>query len=302
MAVVQQRPVVEVPDQAGDRPVWARVGVIAVIGFVVGIAWPRLAGVRLGPVPPDEGKGNAAAQASGSAVRPTALAASAASVPTPVSGSAPAPASGAPAAGIGVSAGKVLSCRNAKGKSLDDCDNPDFETVSGPRLKSLAKCPAALGLNGKLSIGFDLDFSRNRIKLVRGKSTTVPAAASTGIFQCLETEFQKAKLDEVTHQQARYTIFYTVQFVPPGKAADIEPAAEKRDPGDQEEAKPQEAGIGSGQVVYDTVLVRDEPKEGKVVARLVRGTRVELLSRKGGWYKIRFGDREGWVYRGSVAQ
>jgi hypothetical protein len=144
---------------------------------------------------------------------------------------------------------------------------------------------------------------------VKGKSTTLPPAAVTGIIQCLETEFQKAKLDEVTHQHARYSIFYTAQFLPPGKAPDIEtappPAAEKSDPGEQDDKKPKDpkdASLGPGQVVYDTVLVRDEPKEGKVVARLVRGTRVDLLSRKGGWYKIRFGDREGWVYRGSIAQ
>lgn len=298
MAVVQQRPVVQVPDQAGDRPVWARVSIIAVIGFVVGIAWPRLAGVRLGPVPPEEGKAAVSAQASGSGARAVAPAAASSVQTLPGASASAAPSS----AGIAISAGKVLSCRNAKGKSLDDCDSPDFETVSGSRLKALGKCPATPGLNGKLSIGFDLDFGRNRIKLVKGKSTTLSSAASTGIFQCLETEFQKAKLDEVTHQHARYTIFYTVQFVLPGKTADIEAAPEKKDQGEADESKPKEAGVGTGQVVYDTVLVRDEPKEGKVIARLVRGTRVELLSRKGGWYRIRFGDREGWVYRGSVAQ
>jgi SH3-like domain-containing protein len=63
-----------------------------------------------------------------------------------------------------------------------------------------------------------------------------------------------------------------------------------------------EAVLGTAQVVYDTVLVRDEPKTGNVVARLVRGTRVQLLSKKGSWYKIKFNDREGWVYRGSIAQ
>jgi Bacterial SH3 domain len=45
--------VVQVPGPAQDRPSWKRVGVIAAAGFVVGIAWPRLAGVRLGPSLPD---------------------------------------------------------------------------------------------------------------------------------------------------------------------------------------------------------------------------------------------------------
>jgi SH3-like domain-containing protein len=60
--------------------------------------------------------------------------------------------------------------------------------------------------------------------------------------------------------------------------------------------------MGSAQIVYDTVLVRDEPKTGKVIARLVRGTRVDLLSKKDSWYKIKFEEREGWVYRGAIAQ
>ena len=294
---------VSVPDPASDRPVWTRVSVIAIVGFIVGIAWPRVAGVRLGPAPPDEGKAIVASSASGSTGRPApALAAS--SVQPANSGPVSVPVAGGPS--VAISPGKVLSCRNAKGKALEECDAPDFDSVAGVRLRALAKCPATPGLNGKMSIGFDLDFNRGKIKLVRGKSTTLPPAAVTGIFQCLETEFQKAKLDEVTHQHARYTIFYTAQFLPAGKAPDIEvaapPAADKADPGEQEEKKAKDQSLGSGQVVYDTVLVRDEPKEGKVVARLVRGTRVELLSRKGGWYKIRFGDREGWVYRGSVAQ
>jgi hypothetical protein len=46
-------PVVEMPSLAADTPSWTRVGIIAVIGFVAGVAWPRLAGVRLGPSLPD---------------------------------------------------------------------------------------------------------------------------------------------------------------------------------------------------------------------------------------------------------
>jgi len=160
---------------------------------------------------------------------------------------------------------------------------------------------SAKGLDGKLSIGFELDFNRNRIKLLRGKSTTLPVAAYNNVWQCVETEFQKARLDEVTHQHSRYTVFYTVQLGGAAKQAEAEQApAAKGDSAEAQNAK--EPSTGSAQVVYDAVLVRDEPKEGKVIGRLVRGTRVELLSKKGAWYKIRFGDREGWVYRGSIAQ
>jgi hypothetical protein len=45
--------IVEVPSSASDAPSWARVGIVAALGFIVGVAWPRLAGVRLGPGLPE---------------------------------------------------------------------------------------------------------------------------------------------------------------------------------------------------------------------------------------------------------
>jgi hypothetical protein len=43
----------QVPGPDEDRPQWKRVAVIAAVGFAVGIAWPRLAGVRMGPSLPE---------------------------------------------------------------------------------------------------------------------------------------------------------------------------------------------------------------------------------------------------------
>jgi Bacterial SH3 domain len=44
---------VQVPGPDEDRPQWKKVAVIAAVGFVVGIVWPRLAGVRMGPSLPE---------------------------------------------------------------------------------------------------------------------------------------------------------------------------------------------------------------------------------------------------------
>lgn len=300
MPQVSNRPVVEVLDRAADRPVLARVGVIALVGFAVGIVWPRLAGVRLGPAPPEDERGALAALTSASSSAQPTVSASA----SDMSLAAPSHSAAVPANGqtVVVGAGKVLSCRNTKGKSPDECDTPSFDALAVPKLRSLAKCPASSGLSGKLSVGIDLDFHRNRIKLARGKSTTLSKAAVAALWPCLEAEFQKTKLDDLAHQHARYAVFYTVQFFPPGKMPEGEVGGERTEAGGQNEKKPSEQPSASAQVVYDTVLVRDEPGEGKVIGRLVRGTRVELLFRKGGWYRIRIGDREGWVYRGSIAQ
>src|SRR5262249_31174345 len=48
-------PKIEVPKPSTDRPQLGRVGIIAVVGFVIGMIWPRLAGVKLVPnAPTDE--------------------------------------------------------------------------------------------------------------------------------------------------------------------------------------------------------------------------------------------------------
>src|SRR5262245_26141870 len=48
---------VQVPKAGDDRPSWIKVGIIAVVGFAVGVAWPRVAGIRLGPTAPDPNGG-----------------------------------------------------------------------------------------------------------------------------------------------------------------------------------------------------------------------------------------------------
>jgi len=87
-------PTVQVPSPAADTPSWTRVGVIAALGFIAGVAWPRLAGVRLGPSLPD-GASSPAVAMSASASAP---AAEASSVGVPPAVENPVPVATAPAA------------------------------------------------------------------------------------------------------------------------------------------------------------------------------------------------------------
>src|SRR6476646_10031602 len=54
---------VEVPAPDRDSPGWVKVGVIAAVGFVIGVAWPRVMGVKLGPSAPGEAAAAAASAA-----------------------------------------------------------------------------------------------------------------------------------------------------------------------------------------------------------------------------------------------
>jgi len=57
---------------------------------------------------------------------------------------------------------------------------------------------------------------------------------------------------------------------------------------------------GMATVVWDIVLVRDAPKTGAVVGRIMRGSRVKVVAHQGEWYRVAFGTTEGWVYRGTI--
>lgn len=295
-----ERPVIEIPDQKSDRPVWTKVGVIALLGFVIGIAVPRLAEFQLGPTPPEEGSKKSESSTPSS----PASASSTASALATASSSAKTPAP-VEVQTVVVKKTDVLTCRDERNKTVETCDRPDFDSLLIPVVKNLEKCPAGAGLAGKLSIGFDLNFQSGKTVVLQGKSITIPHSTVQGILSCANEEASRIKLDGMRHDQRRYTVFYSAFFFPPGKIidADMQSDEPERDfrVAEGPEPVPTES-MGSAQIVYDSVLVRDAPKNGKVISRLVRGTRVELLSKKDSWYKVKFGEREGWVYRGAIAQ
>ena len=59
-----------IPSPQRDQPAWSRVGVIGLVGFLVGIAWPRVAGVKIGPAVPADLAAKVEASASPSVAHP----------------------------------------------------------------------------------------------------------------------------------------------------------------------------------------------------------------------------------------
>jgi hypothetical protein len=297
---------VQIPRTAEDRPSWTRVGVIAAIGFIVGVAWPRLAGVRLGPgVPeapssvasvaaPAEGAGPAAP----TAMPPTANPSGGVAAVVPTAAPAPAPsASSAPAVSLAVGHGVVFACRTSDGESLKGSDCGSLSGLDGvilPRLRKLADCPEASGASGKVHFVVHLDFPRGglNVELGRGHGVSAPDA----LLACARSDMNGATLTGVTHDNPRYSVAYTLTF----GGGSATPAA-----GGSASGRPTGEGAGSAQVVWEVAVVRDAPKTGKVVARLQRGTELHVGPAKDGWYPVKFGDgfaSEGWVYRGAIGK
>jgi len=312
MAKAERPLTVEVPRPGADQPVWSRVGIIGLVGFVVGIAWPRVAGIKIGPAVPADLRAQVEASASPSVpVAPARGAreggADAGAPASPASAAAPTDPDAPPSANqemVVVGPGKTLKCWDKKDKKLDDCDKLAFDPIAVKRLRELGRCPSALGLDGKMNLGLELDFGKKEVSVKRIKrGSSLPSSTVAGVVQCAGHDFGEVSLEEVAHKHRRYSLEYALTFYGPGKHPDGAGSAAP-DAGNGETAAGSPPGegeaTGSALVAWDTALLRKEPQDGEVVARLVRGTKVKIVGKQGDWYKVESGSKTGWVYRGTI--
>ena len=332
---------IQVPASDRDKPGWVRVGIIAAVGFVIGIAWPRLIGVRLGPSAPGEsGAASASAHGRASEAPPASVVAksqgASSGLKSDAPGSAPSALPAVPASpatpsvppNITVQKGTVLSCKTVDGetkKGAKECGTvPGIDQLVNPRIRKIATCAGVEGQTGKLSIVVNADFNSGRFWYDVGKSSTVQNLDA--VSSCLKTSFHGTSTIATQHEHPRYTVAYTAIFAPgAGSSGDDEksPAAHKAEKERTERDKADKAkeasennekpstpdappsNSGEAQVAWEVALVRDAPKAGGLVARLARGTKVKVGMMRDGWYQIKFGEgfaNEGWVYRGAIGR
>jgi hypothetical protein len=293
---------VHVPSPGDDRPSWLGVGAIAVVGFVVGVAWPRLAGVRLGPSVPE---GTIASVSPSADPAPLGRPSSAVPPPAvPAAMAAPAAVSVAPAAvapspagpRVSVAHGAVFACKTPGGESLkgNDCGTlGGLDAVVMGKLRKLAECPEAASTSGTLHLVVRPDFTRDAVTVGLGREHGVSTAEP--LLACAKSALGGVSLTGIAHENARYSVAYAVSFGAPVAAAPP-PAANA----------PVAAADGTAQVEWEVAIVRDAPNTGgKVLARLPRGTPLHLGSAKDGWYPVKYGDAfgsDGWVYRGAIGK
>jgi hypothetical protein len=301
---------VQIPRPADDQPSWTRVGVIAAIGFIVGVAWPKLAGVRLGPSLPADATSAAASAGPPGAEPPSAAPTAQPSPAVPAAMATPstavAPSVAAPAAAmpsVSVGHGVVFSCKTSDGDSLKggDCGTlPGLDGVVMPRLRKLAECSDAAGESGKLHLVVHLDFPRGGlgVELGRGQGVSSPDA----LLACAKGDVGGASLAGIAHDNPHYSVAYSVTFAAAGggEAASSTTSAQPSTP-----APSPGAVDGEAQVVWEVAIIRDAPKTGKIVARLQRGTDIHIGTAHDGWYPVKYGDgfsSDGWVYRGAIGR
>jgi hypothetical protein len=292
---------VEVPGTQEDGVKFARVGIIAVVGFAIGIVWPRLAGVKLVPSVPVPAAVEASARE---------LTGAPAEVKPPGADAVPAAPSAAPpekppSERILVSDVQVASCKNEHGKRVQACDRVDFDRVAREHLRELSACPGTEDAAGVLSLGFDLDFEDDKIKNIQsGKSTSLEQEHVERMLGCTRERFANVSLVGIPHEQRAYTLFYRLELLAPAdgkpaKAAGEEPVAASS-AGPDTEGTP---ASGRATVSWDVALVRSAPaRDGEVRARVLSGTRVIVTGKNGDWFRIKYDARgnQGWVYRTAI--
>jgi hypothetical protein len=291
-------PTVMVPSAEADRPSWMKVGAIAAIGFAVGVVWPRLAGVRLGPNLPETTAPTAvsapSADAPASSTAPSGdLHALSTTTPAAPSASA-APTAAAQPAQVNVARGSVTACRTSSGESLRaaECGSlAGLDAIVIPRLRKLADCPAASGVSGRLNLSLHVDFDHGiSAALGRGHGPSSPEP----LLVCANAALAGARLASVAHDYSKYTVAYGLTF------SDSQPAGTASGA-----ASATSTAEGTALVEWEMAIVRDAPKTGKVVGRLQRGTALRVGSAKDGWYPVKYGDgyeSDGWVYRGAIGR
>lgn len=289
---------VEVPGSQDDSVKFGRVGIIAVIGFAIGIAWPRLAGVKLVPSVPVPAAAEASARELTGAPaenKPSGPETPAPVVTPPASAAAPEK----PAERLLVSDVQVASCRNEHGKRVQSCDRVDFDRVAKEHLRELAACPGTEDAAGVLSLGFDLDFGGDKIKSIQsGKSTSLEQDNVDRLIACARERFANVSLAGIQHEQTAYTLFYRLELLAP--AGSPKPGAEAAPAGGTDASTP---ASGRATVSWDVALVRSNPaRDGEVRARVLSGTRVIVTGKSGDWFRIKYDAKgnQGWVYRTAI--
>jgi hypothetical protein len=248
------------------------VGNIALVGFLIGVAWPRLAGVSLVPAAPVEDDVPALSDEEEHALDAEPAESEVIEL--------------TPEDRLSIGPAQVTSCQDAEGKKVTSCDTPDMDSIVHPHLIALLGCPAATGVFGTLSLGFEVDFGADKVTdATSGRSTDLPESTTKEILRCADKELSSIKVSEIPRDYEKYQVYYSLEFKPPEVAAEEKTAVTP--------------ASGQATVQWRSAQVRKEADQSAdVQARLLAGARVVVTGRMGEWYRVKYDakGREGWIH------
>jgi len=194
--------------------------------------------------------------------------------------------------GIAVKSVQATSCEDAGGVSQRSCDKIDFGSAFEETLQVLSTCEAARKADGVLSLGFDVDFGAGKLShFISGQSTTIAETIADGLIACAEKALTDVSLHGIQHRYDKYRVYYLIEFTPSSKDA-AEPETQQQVVG----------ASGRAVVTWEVALIRERPRDGAIVARILGGTRLVVTGRSGDWYRVKYDAKgsEGWVFRAAI--
>lgn len=251
----------------------------------------------------------------------------------------PAAVDAGPRAPVRVHEGALQGCGDGEETDLapSACDAPAaVEAALRARLAEvLSRCPSAMEAarepSRMLSIGLRVDRPRRRLAVLLGRSSSV--ADRLSYVACVREHMGAMDgLWALPAAHPRYLYYFVARFGPLGPG-DVAPAptpvaaptpvvatptpaptpapAPTPDPVAPAAGLPSVSdlqhmrSLGSATVTWGVAIIRDAPRTGAIVGRLVQGTAVEMVDHRGGWYAIRWGrsgTSVGWTFRDAIGQ
>jgi hypothetical protein len=283
---------ISAPEAPVEAPRLGRLALVVAVCFLLGLLWPLIAGMTFVQRPPGSPAGKP-----GESELP-AIEAEPLPSPGPAEKSEPGDAVRAAASiksaltsheSVLIEDSLVVSCSDGRPEPIVSCDTPSLVGVIEEPIEKLARCDAAEGASGILSLGLLLDFGRGHVTQVKaGRSTTLSQDKAAALLVCAKDHVVGTPLRGVDHRHGSYWLYYRVRFLPPGSPMDVPPRAA---------AGEVVSASGQGTIAGKTAVVREGPsRQAKVAARLLYGTRVTVTGRAGEWYRIEHGGNVGWVH------
>ncbi|MFO0613685.1 MAG: SH3 domain-containing protein [Polyangiaceae bacterium] len=288
---------VKIPAPSEDRAISSKVGIIAVVGFAVGVLWPRLLNYKVGPTPPESESRVVAAQTANASASASAAAPQPSTPDVADVGDEPPKVTNKET--VIVSPGQVVGCVNKKKENVSDCGPFAFDRYVSDKLAAVGDCAFAIGQKGDYSVSLNVNFDEKKptITVSEGKvKSTFGTMASRGLLKCTQDELKGVELDKIPHTHTTYRVEYKLSFYPPGVSPE--------DPKDTTDPSGDKNELGNATVVVSKAIVRDKPEreKGKQITKLPQGTHVKILRQDKDWYEIESGKIKGWVHRQAIGK
>jgi hypothetical protein len=95
------------------------------------------------------------------------------------------------------------------------CDHITFFEDSLARaIRENALCAPQTTTGATVSFVMDVDFRKKKLKIYRGKSSTIPTSRTKELFSCVKRALPTPEWGTIPHQHARYVVNAKVTFPP----------------------------------------------------------------------------------------